>query len=220
MSFYYSSLLRHYECFVLRLIVEKTFHSGRCSHPIETLMSSSRLMPRLISTTFPTEVRPETLVNIFYLNVLYRYLLTLGHDAIGLKSQQPDGYDQFSFPYFPPTSAMVKQGLNKRPSFFGSVCTSTTPATPLLVYIPNYNINFATNTSTFSPLYSVEDQMGFFNNGFAVGTQNQSDGGPWSSCLACALVDAQVARNGGARSVQCDQCFAEYCYRGTSDATA
>jgi lysophospholipase len=133
------------------------------------------------------------------------------------KSQQV-GYEAFPFPYFPPSATFLAQGLNLKPGFFGSICTATTPSTPLVVYIPNYNINFATNTSTFSPNYSINDQISFFNNGFAVATQNQSTA--WSSCLACALVDAQVTRNGGTRSSECQQCFTKYCYRGTSDATA
>lgn len=134
--------------------------------------------------------------------------------TIDQKSRQA-GYEAFPFPYFPPSLAFLAQGLNAKPGFFGSACTDVTPATPLVVYIPNYSITFATNTSTFTPSYSVDDQISFFNNGFAVATQNESLA--WSECLACALIDAQVARNGGSRSAQCGQCFDDYCYMGTSD---
>lgn len=78
--------------------------------------------------------------------------------------------------------------------------------------LPNYNIVHPTNTSTGANSYTVEQTHGFFDNGFAIATQSGS--ATWSTCLACALVDTQVARNGDARSPQCDNCFSEYCYMG------
>lgn len=71
---------------------------------------------------------------------------------------------------------------------------------------------------------------GYFANGFAIATQSQSSiesssdniqselsrAGPtrtieWSSCLACALIDRQHARNGLPRTGQCENCFRTYC---------
>ncbi|KAK4701506.1 lysophospholipase, partial [Phenoliferia sp. Uapishka_3] len=130
------------------------------------------------------------------------------------KTQQP-GYSATPFPVIPPVESFVAQGLNKRPVFFGSDCYAQPQnvSTPLVVYVPNYNIVFATNTSTGTNSYSNEDTQSFFDNGFAIATQSLSPS--WSSCLACALVDAQQGRNGVARSEQCQSCFAEYCYMGT-----
>lgn len=73
---------------------------------------------------------------------------------------------------------------------------------------------FATNTATTTATYSVQEQQSFFDNGFAIATQSLSS--TWPACLACALVDAQVVRNGATRSVQCQACFTEYCYMGTA----
>lgn len=131
-----------------------------------------------------------------------------------------EGYEAFPFPYFPPASIFVAQGLHQKPGFFGSTCTQTTPATPLIIYLPNYFITDPTNTSTLGADYNTDTQMGFFNNGFAITTQEEGQGGQWSSCLACALIDAQVTRNGDTRTSECEQCFTDYCYLGTSDETA
>lgn len=128
------------------------------------------------------------------------------------KSLLPGYAGAFPFPYFPPPAQFVAAGLNKRISFFGSICNGQAVVTPLIVYIPNHFINFATNTSTFTPTYSVADQISFFNNGFAIATQNQSPS--WSSCLACAVIDTAVKRSGGVRTDQCQSCFTKYCYTG------
>ncbi|KAK4703987.1 lysophospholipase, partial [Phenoliferia sp. Uapishka_3] len=123
------------------------------------------------------------------------------------------GYGQ-PFPVIPPRASFLSQGLNKRPVFFGSSCYAQPKnvTTPTIIYLPNYSIDFNTNTSTWITQYTVDDQQGFFNNGFALATQSESP--TWSSCLACALVDAQLIRNGDSRSLQCAACFVEYCYMG------
>lgn len=51
--------------------------------------------------------------------------------------------------------------------------------------------------------------------GAAIASQRNS--ATWPICLACALIDHQIVRNGGVRSSECDACFKEYCYLGTSD---
>lgn len=162
------------------------------------------------------------------------------------KSLLPGYGSQFApFPVIPTRDEFLALGLNSRPVFFGSSC-STNPSviTPLIVCkldfffwiqilfsqsvasftdhllqlisldLPNYNINFATNTSTFTPTYSAQDQVSFFDNSFAIVTQSGSI--PWTKCLACTLVDAQVIRNGGVRSAECSSCFTQYCHVGAN----
>ncbi|KAL8286878.1 hypothetical protein RQP46_003884 [Phenoliferia psychrophenolica] len=118
------------------------------------------------------------------------------------------------FPEIPRSSSFVAQGLNVRPVFFGSSCYPQPGGveTPLVVYLPNYFEVYPTNTASTQPSYSVEEQQGFYDNGYAIATQNGSS--TWPSCLACALIDAQQARNGAARSSQCSDCFSRYCYLG------
>lgn len=134
------------------------------------------------------------------------------------KSLQP-GYAPFApFPVIPNPVEFVALGLNSRPVFFGSSCTKTEPKTPLIVYLPNYNINYATNTSTSNPTYTPEAQQSFFDNSFAIATQtngtstNATESASWVKCLGCALVDAQVARNGVIRSAECEKCFSQWCH--------
>jgi lysophospholipase len=121
-------------------------------------------------------------------------------------------------PIIPNPTKFVALGLNTRPVFFGSTCTNSGPSTPLIVYLPNYFVSYPTNTQTLQVQYSKDQQLGFFQNGFDLATQshesrNSSTVAPkWSTCLACALVDAQGKRNGAARSAECGKCFAKYCY--------
>ncbi|KAL8278897.1 hypothetical protein RQP46_008768 [Phenoliferia psychrophenolica] len=131
-----------------------------------------------------------------------------------LKSLQT-GYNDTPFPVIPAVADFVSQGLNTRPVFFGSTCVSQPKnvSTPLVVYLPNYFVNYPTNTSTFATSYTTEQTYGFFQNGLGIATQDGSD--TWPTCLACSLVDAQQTRNGKARSSQCQGCFEEYCYVGS-----
>lgn len=147
------------------------------------------------------------------------------------KSLLPGFKGNFPFPYFPQNTTFLAQGLNKKISFFGSVCNGAAEKTPLIVYLPNYQIVAATNTSTFTPTYPVQQQIDFFNNGtlshallrstrltrgpgFAIASQSSST--TWPKCLACAIVDSQLTRNGVARSAECQACFTQYCYTGTA----
>lgn len=80
--------------------------------------------------------------------------------------------------------------------------------------LPNYFVNFKTDTFSPIPLYSKQDQMGFFNNMFGIVTQSHVPDTTWPTCMACALVDVQQERNGIARTSQCEACFSQYCYMG------
>lgn len=212
-------LLRTRLCSILSMLVwrRRMSPSSRFWESRETWTSSSPLIHPPTPTISPMDKNLDTHVSSRipfpsqHISLICHYSTRTGD-----RTQQP-GYEGFPFPFFPLASEFVAQGLHQKPGFFGSVCTSTTPATPLVVFLPNYEINFPTGTSTFTPTYSVADQLSFFNNGFALATQQEPNGGEWSSCLACALVDAQVARNGVARTTECDACFTKYCYLGTSD---
>ncbi|MBW0510821.1 hypothetical protein O181_050536 [Austropuccinia psidii MF-1] len=104
-------------------------------------------------------------------------------------------------------------GYNKRPTFFG--CNSD-PQTPLIIYLPNYYAVAKTNTLTKEATYEQEEIEGFIRNGFAIATQNAgpTQNSEWPACLACALIDHQVKRNGSPRSAQCEACFKQYCAIG------
>ncbi|KAL8292031.1 hypothetical protein RQP46_001497 [Phenoliferia psychrophenolica] len=129
------------------------------------------------------------------------------------KSLQP-GYPR-NFPVIPDPDSFVAQGLHKRPVFFGSACYAQPGdvTTPLIVYLPNYEVSSPTNTVTTKLSYTSEHAASFFSNSFGIATQSAGSA-TWASCLACALIDAQEQRNGNSRSRQCGACFNEYCYMG------
>jgi hypothetical protein len=122
------------------------------------------------------------------------------------KTQLP-GFGFTPFPAFPPPSDVVALGLDRRPAFYG--CDDADA--PLVIQLPNYAAaNNETGTSTFQVQYSDDQVAAFFANGFAVATQPADP--DWPSCLACALVDRAVRRDGGTRTTQCEACFVKWCY--------
>ncbi|KAF7979185.1 hypothetical protein HWV62_43467 [Athelia sp. TMB] len=126
------------------------------------------------------------------------------------KVSQPGwGAENYPFPRIPTPQQFVASGRNKRISFLGSACqnSSSTAATPLVVYIPKHDVVYAVNGTASATQFSAAQQQGYYANGFAIATAAGN-----GACLACAMVDAQLARNGAARSAQCQVCFADYCY--------
>jgi lysophospholipase len=109
----------------------------------------------------------------------------------------------------------------------------------LIIYLPNYYMIGKTNVPTKETTYSVslalhfrspyltwtntrvlialqkERMDEFFENGFAIATQNTGFKADteWPACLACALIDHQIQRNSQARTKQCQKCFDSYCAR-------
>ncbi|PLW31214.1 hypothetical protein PCASD_11063 [Puccinia coronata f. sp. avenae] len=148
------------------------------------------------------------------------------------KKTQERAYKNIHFPKIPdPNGPFSEKGLNKRPSFFG--CNETLG--PIVVYFPNYFVVANTDEATMKTAYSEGEINAFFKNSFGIATQTKPGvdansfeydidsidtmlgrAGPisktrWKECLACALIDRQVARNMMARSPQCQRCFAKYC---------
>lgn len=72
-------------------------------------------------------------------------------------------------PFIPSVDTFLSQGLNRRPTVFG--CNTTTTIT--IVYLPNVNLTFPSNTSTFQFQYPVSETRAMISNG-----------APWSSSLA------------------------------------
>ncbi|CAH7670781.1 lysophospholipase catalytic domain-containing protein [Phakopsora pachyrhizi] len=146
-----------------------------------------------------------------------------------LKSQRLD-YENISFPkLIPEPKNFSKNGLNKKPSFFG--CYE--PKTPLIVYLPNYYVVANTRMATLKTEYTAKEINGFFRNSFAITAQTKSEymvddnlsddlrllfdrAGPigqfkWKTCLACAMISRQLYRNNIDFTSQCKQCFDYYC---------
>lgn len=130
-------------------------------------------------------------------------------------------YKRFVSPALPTVETIIARGYNKRPTFFGgTACNSTAPKSPMYIYLPNTDLLYFTGTSTFDFEYTVQEQGGFFENGFAIATQSEilpgSQNVTWSTCLACALIDSQLIRNSENRPAECVACFKQYCWDGTN----
>ena len=105
-------------------------------------------------------------------------------------------------PYVPPAETWVAEGLNTRATFFG--CDDEAAVT--LVWLPNKEYSFASNTSTFQIQYSVNETDAMIANGVQVATQG--DDSEWPVCLGCAI----VKKTGATLPEACSACFEKYCY--------
>ncbi|ODV60388.1 lysophospholipase 1 precursor [Ascoidea rubescens DSM 1968] len=116
-----------------------------------------------------------------------------------------------SFPQVPLSpEEFVQQGLNVRPAFFGC----DTEEGPLVVYIPNRQLSYASNPSTYKLKYSSKERASMVSNGFDVASraQHQLDN-EWATCLGCAAMRRTELRNSLEQPGVCQQCFERYCWR-------
>jgi len=105
-------------------------------------------------------------------------------------------------PYIPPVETFISERLNQRPTFFG--CNDTSKVT--IVYIPNFNYTFASNTPTAKLVYSEAETEAMIANGVQIASQGGKQG--WATCLGCAV----MMKTGQALASACGACFEEYCY--------
>ncbi|MBW0512429.1 hypothetical protein O181_052144 [Austropuccinia psidii MF-1] len=145
------------------------------------------------------------------------------------KTLLPD-YKDYRFPKIPDyQNDFSRRGLHQHPSLFG--CNETDA--PLVIYFPNYHMVADTDFTSVHASYTQAEIDGFFANGFAIATQSMGNinenlfltqnieddlrrGGKsviprWPTCLACALIDRQILRNGLQRTSQCEACFRQHC---------
>lgn len=77
---------------------------------------------------------------------------------------------------------------------------------PVIVYAPNYNYSFASNTSTFRTTYTADEVQGMYNNGFNIATYKKNP--LYSSCVACASLKRKLQD----LPPICAACFRKFCY--------
>lgn len=131
----------------------------------------------------------------------------------------------------------VNTGLNTHPTFFGCSADQRGSETyPLVVYVPNYPWSTQSNVSTFQLQWEQEQVDAVLWNGPFLAPFPSNDllwvepdqawccltlAGVrtltlnhtitnWSTCLACALADRAVARQGNVRSEICRDCFSTW----------
>ncbi|TPX56740.1 hypothetical protein SpCBS45565_g08359 [Spizellomyces sp. 'palustris'] len=132
------------------------------------------------------------------------------------------------FPPVPSTpEAFVAQGLHQKMTVFGCAGLASNGGGggnytgPMVVYVPNRQVTFPTNDSTFKLEYTMDEITGYFANGAALMSNNPSNvtAPSWSTCLPCIL-SAPLYRNGSATPSQdCQACFKAHCWDGSETGT-
>ncbi|CCF57156.1 hypothetical protein KAFR_0C01630 [Kazachstania africana CBS 2517] len=121
-----------------------------------------------------------------------------------------------AFPYIPDATTFVEQGLNQKPTFFGcdsSNLTSLSYIPPLIVYIPNAEYSYASNTSTFTLSYSLQERLDMVQNGFEAATRkNLTEDSDFLSCVSCAVIRRKQEKLNITLPSECERCFQNYCY--------
>jgi lysophospholipase len=115
---------------------------------------------------------------------------------------QSQSHNLTRMPYIPSVDTFISQGLNTRATFFG--CNDTDKVT--IVYVPNVNITYQSNTPTAKLQYSVAETEGMIGNGVAVANQGGEQG--WATCLGCAI----MMKTGTTLPTECQACFQKHCY--------
>lgn len=138
------------------------------------------------------------------------------------------------FPYVPNVATFIEDELNVKPVFFGCDAANLSSLIeyhgnkdinetdiPLVIYMPNSEMSYQTNFSTYKLSYEDEEKMGIFQNGFEVSTRNNfTDDKNWSKCVGCAIIRRQQERMGLEQSDECKECFQEYCWDGGAKSAA
>ena len=128
-----------------------------------------------------------------------------------------------AFPYVPDAETFVNNGLNKRPTFFGCDAKNMSDLAyipPLIIYIPNSEYSFKSNTSTFKMSYTDKERLEMIQNGFEVITYNNLTGSSnYDYCISCAILRRSQERLGLETTDECNQCFSDFCWDGTYNHT-
>ncbi|KNC98739.1 uncharacterized protein SPPG_05720 [Spizellomyces punctatus DAOM BR117] len=132
------------------------------------------------------------------------------------------------FPPVPSTpEAFIAQGLHRKMTVFGCAGLANNGGGggnytgPMVIYVPNREVTYATNHSTFKLEYTMDEITGYFTNGAALMSDNPSNATapPWSTCLPCIL-SAPLYRNGSATPSQdCQTCLKAHCWDGSETGT-
>lgn len=124
-----------------------------------------------------------------------------------------------AFPKVPSSSEeFVSHGLTKKPAFFG--CSSSElqnlgHVPPLIVYVPNTEHSYLSNTSTYKLSYDDDEKYPMIQNGFETASRNNlTDDSNWQTCVGCAVIRRAQERQGALQSNECKKCFSKYCYTG------
>ncbi|CDO92992.1 unnamed protein product [Kluyveromyces dobzhanskii CBS 2104] len=128
-----------------------------------------------------------------------------------------------AFPYVPDVNTFINYGLNTKPTFFGCDAKNLTEleaVPPLIVYMPNNRESFNSNTSTFKMSYTTSERLNMIKNGFeAVTMNNLTTDENFMGCVSCAILRRKQESLNYTLPSECDTCFEQYCWNGTTDAS-
>ncbi|KAG0669664.1 Lysophospholipase 1 [Maudiozyma exigua] len=127
-----------------------------------------------------------------------------------------------AFPYVPDIESFVELGLNKKPVFFGcdaSNMTNLRYVPPVLVYLPNVAYSYASNISTLQLSFTAEERLDLIRNGFEAATMGNFTQDPeFLGCVGCAVMRRKQEKLGLEWPEECQQCFTNYCWDGSTKA--
>jgi lysophospholipase len=102
------------------------------------------------------------------------------------------------------TSDFIAQGLNKRPVIF----SSPEPRAVTIIYLPNTNYTFASNTSTEKVGYTQEETDSMIANGVQIATDGHDP--VWPICVACAISRKHMGMPFNDLTEECVQSCSKY----------
>lgn len=105
-------------------------------------------------------------------------------------------------PFIPEPGVFIDEGLDKNATFFG--CYDDSVIT--IVYLPNQDYDYASNTSTSMLEYTDTQLAGMISDGNLIATQGGD--AEWPTCLGCAI----MKKTGETLPEACTACFDKYCY--------
>lgn len=123
------------------------------------------------------------------------------------------------FPQIPDNATFLSDNLTTKPVFFG--CNITNLKTfdnsdrysPVIVYVPMYNISYVSNFSTGKLIYTKEESFGTVNNAYNMMTRtNLTQDEDWGKCLGCVSILRELQRLNETIPGDCQKCFSNYCY--------
>ncbi|OBS29607.1 hypothetical protein FPOA_03543 [Fusarium poae] len=136
------------------------------------------------------------------------------------RSQAGTSTQNSPFPKVPDQNTFVNLGLNQRPTFFGCDTGSDKSSGPLIVYLPNAPYTYQSNFTTFDLEYSDSERDQIITNGYNVATMgNGTVDSDWPACVGCAMLARSLVRSGMDIPGKCVDCFARYCWNGTTNST-
>ncbi|CEI68175.1 unnamed protein product [Fusarium venenatum] len=136
------------------------------------------------------------------------------------RSKEGTSTQNSEFPKVPDQNTFINFGLNNRPTFFGCVTDSKNSSGPLVIYLPNAPYTYQSNFTTFDLEYSDTERNEIIRNGYNVATMgNGTIDSDWPACVGCAVLARSLVRTGTDMPSKCVDCFARYCWNGTTNST-